>query len=267
MKTEREEVIRQMREAQEETSATMAVDSRALPMFEGGQGMQGLSGLQGVQGEEKAKEKPAKGPGLGTRWRTFRTRLLVTALVAASLSFGGWSTYHAYFERPTAAMFVTGVKDIAQLATAEAYVTTTVEGEDNKLLGMEIPIDLPGTKRHYLMLIPAKMLAGVDLQQVGEDDLLIDHGAKTIQVTLPHAAFLQESIQMEQVKLFTSDGLLRSPLNAQESIDILAQNGVIERLRTEASASGLLETAERNAESVLRSLYREFGYEVKVVFR
>lgn len=265
MKTEREEVIRQMREAQEETSATMALDSRALPMFEGGQGAreaQGLQGLQGQQGEGVAQEQ-----SLGTRWRTFRTRLFVTVLVAASLSFGGWSTYQAYFARPTAATFVTGVKDIAQLATAEAYVTTTVEGQDNKLLGMEIPIDLPGTKRHYLMLIPAKMLAGVDLQQVGEDDLLIDHGTKTIQITLPHAAFLQESIQMEQVKLFTSDGLLRSPLNAQESIDILAQHGVIERLRNEASASGLLESAERNAENVLRSLYREFGYQVKVIFR
>lgn len=265
MKTEREEVIRQMREAQEETSATMALDSRALPMFEGGQGAreaQGLQGLQGQQGEGVAQEQ-----SLGTRWRTFRTRLFVTVLVVASLSFGGWSTYQAYFARPTAATFVTGVKDIAQLATAEAYVTTTVEGQDNKLLGMEIPIDLPGTKRHYLMLIPAKMLAGVDLQQVGEDDLLIDHGTKTIQITLPHAAFLQESIQMEQVKLFTSDGLLRSSLNAQESIDILAQHGVIERLRSEASASGLLETAERNAENVLRSLYREFGYQVKVIFR
>lgn len=239
MTTEREEVIRQMREAEGETSATMALDSRALPLL----------------------------GGVGSRWRTFRTRVLVTALVAASLSFGGWSTYHAYFERPTAATFVTGVKDIAQLATAEAYVMTTVEGQDNKLLGMEIPVDLPGTKRHYMMLIPAKILAGVDLQQVGEDDLLIDHGTKTIRITLPHAAFLQESIQMEQVKLFTSEGLLRSPLNAKESIDLLARNDVIERLRGEASASGLLETAERNAESALRSLYRDFGYEVKVTFR
>jgi hypothetical protein len=258
--SELEEVIKQLREAQKETAATMTAEALLFPDL--------TAERERVVPAPAAKGK--KRPGLLRRVlrRVIgkKMRLLLTVLVLAALAMGGWSAYTAVFQGPTRETFVSGVRDMATLATAEAYVMTTVEGKDNKLFGMDIAIDLPGTKRNYFIVIPAKLLAGVDLKNLSADDVQLDSGKKQVTITLPHATFVQESIQMDQVKMFTSEGLLRSPLSAKEGVDLLSQGQVMEKLRQEANAADVLKTAEGNAEKALQGLYKGLGYEVQVKF-
>lgn len=58
------------------------------------------------------------------------------------------------------------MQDLAVLATAEAHVKVIMEQEDNKLFGKDISVDIPGTKRELLLVVPATVLAGVDLKAV-----------------------------------------------------------------------------------------------------
>jgi hypothetical protein len=257
--SELEEVIRQLREAQKETAATMTGEALLYPDL-----MKERERV--VPAPVQQKSRPGLLRRLLTRMIGKKMRLLFAMLVLAALGYGSWSAYTAVFEQPTREMFVSGVRDMATLATAEAYVMTTVEGKDNKLFGMDIPIDLPGTKRNYFIVIPAKLLAGVDLKNLSADDVQIDHGQKKVTITLPHATFVQESIQMDQVKMFTSEGLFRAPLSAKEGVDLLSQGQVMEKLRQEANAASVLKTAENNAEKALQGLYRNLGYDVQVVF-
>ncbi|ARU61154.1 hypothetical protein CBW65_08995 [Tumebacillus avium] len=243
---ELEEVVRQLKQAQEETSAAITADS-----------------LQLLPDRTAAKPLSVNLQGLFGKKRLLLV-LLFTALVAG---FSGAWYFLNVQEKPNAAVFVTGVRELSALATAEAYVMTTLEGADNKIFGIEIPVDLPGTKRSYLFVVPAKMLAGVEVGQLQEDDVRIDHDQKTIGITLPHAVFLEESIQMDQIKVFTEEGLFRSSTDLQEGLKLMSQDMVLAKLRSEAGATGVLQTAERNAEKALQELYGKLGYTLTVNYQ
>jgi hypothetical protein len=240
-----EEVRKQLKQAQEETSASLAVDPRTLSLPD-------------------AKPRHTVRT-LAMFWKFRKAWLTLLALL--TLTYSGWSLFDLNMNKPTASLFVTGVRELATLATAEAYVMTTLEGADNKLFGKTIPLDLPGTKRTYMYVIPAKILAGVDLKQVGEEDVRIDHREKKVFLTLPHATFLEEAVQVDKVRVFTEEGLFRSNTTAKEGLEMIAQATVKEKLRAEAEAAGVLQTAERNAEQALGTLYSKFGYEVVVSFK
>jgi len=233
--TQMEEVIKQLRQAEEETSAATAVVTSPVVVH--------------------------RTPGLLTWYKRVK-QLLLLVLVLLVL-YGAYALFWVD-TRPTVSSFVTGVKDLSALATAEAYVMTTVEGKDNKLFGMDISVDFPGTKRTYMFLVPAKMLAGVDLKGLSESDVEVDHELKQVRLTLPHAVFLQESIQLDKLKVYTDSGLFRANMETKEGIDLIKQGQVMEKLREEATGSGILQTAEQNAVLALQNLFRTFGYQVDV---
>ncbi|WP_170119487.1 DUF4230 domain-containing protein [Tumebacillus permanentifrigoris] len=240
-----ETVLNQLREGQSETSAALAADllqGLALPTF----------------------QKPKL--GLRKRLKRFAVRAVLT-LALLGLAGGGAYAFLAHQNKPTISSFVTGVQGMAKLATAEAYVMTTIEGQDNKLFGLDIAADLPGTKRHYMVIVPAKILAGVNLQQITASDIKLDDSAKTVEISLPHAEILEDAIQMNDIKLYTESGLLRSATTAQEGVDLIAQASVKERLRQQAQDAGLLKSAEDNATQALQKLYDQFGYHVVITYR
>ncbi|MBL0389212.1 DUF4230 domain-containing protein [Tumebacillus sp. ITR2] len=242
---ELETVLHQLREGQTEASAAIAADL-----------LQGLS----IPNFKKPKL------GLRKRVKRFVFRSVLT-LLALGLIGGGVYAYFAKENKPTISSFVTGVQGMAQLATAEAYVMTTIEGQDNKLFGMDISADIPGTKRHYMIIVPAKITSGVDLKAVSDSDIQLDDGAKTVEITLPHAQILDDAIQMNDVKVYTEEGLLRAGYTAKEGVDLIAQASVKERLNQQAKDAGLIKTAEDNATQALQKLYDQFGYHVIVTYR
>jgi hypothetical protein len=242
-----ETVLGQLREGHSEASAALAADL-----------LQGLNGLPGAAKPQKL--------GLRRRFKRFVLRSVLTVLLLGGVGLGAYLVF-AQQNKPTISSFVTGVQGMAKLATAEAYVMTTVEGQDNKLFGFDIAADLPGTKRHYMVIVPAKILAGVDLQHVSASDIKLDDSAKTVEISLPHAEILEDAIQMNDIKLYTEEGLLRSATTAKEGVDLIAQASVKERLRQQAQDAGLLKSAEENASQALQKLYDQFGYHVVITYR
>ncbi|ASS76778.1 hypothetical protein CIG75_18750 [Tumebacillus algifaecis] len=243
---ELEELVKQLKEAQEETSAAITVDS--LPLLpDRAEPNRTKADLKGLFGKKR-----------------LMIPLLLIALFAGFA--GAWSILNEE-EKPNASVFVTGVRELSALATAEAYVMTTIEGTDNRLFGFDIDLNVPGTKRTYLFVIPAKMLAGVDVGQLTTDDVRIDHDRKTIELTLPHAVFLEEAVQLDQIKIFTSEGILRSSTDLKEGLSMMTQEQVLSKLRSEAGASGILKSAEQNAEKALQELYGKVGYKLTVNYQ
>ncbi|KEO81515.1 DUF4230 domain-containing protein [Tumebacillus flagellatus] len=241
---ELETVLEQLREGHTEASAALAADL-----------LQGLS--------LPAFKKPKRSVKKRVKRFVFRSVLTILAL---GLIGGGVYAYFGKENKPTISSFVTGVQGMAELATAQAYVMTTIEGSDNKLFGMDISADIPGTKRHYMIIVPAKITSGVDLKAVQDSDIKLDDSAKTVEISLPHAKILDDSIQMNDVKVYTDQGLLRAGYSAEEGVNLISQASVKERLNQQAKDAGLIKTAEDNATQALQKLYDRFGYHVIVTY-
>ena len=154
---------------------------------------------------------------------------------------------------------------MSSLATAQGFVKAVIEQEDNQIFGKEIGADLPGTKRKLLMVVPGTVLAGVDLQQVNKNDIVVDEEKKEIQLTLPRAAILQDpSLDTDNIKTFSVEGIFRSDVDWNEGF-ALAEVAK-DMISQEAVDQGLLQAAEKNAEKSLKGFFEQLGYKVTITY-
>lgn len=162
--------------------------------------------------------------------------------------------------------FVERVQELATLATAEAHMKTAIQEEANKIFSKDIPLDIPGTKREILLVVPGTVIAGVDLKGITSKDMNINEETKVIDITLPHAELLQDpSLQMDKILAVAGGGLLSGGIKWDEGRDLTAK--AQEQMRQDAISAGLLDTAEKNAEKVLKEFFKNIGYTVNVTFK
>ena len=193
-------------------------------------------------------------------------RIFLTVLLLVVIASGvTWLFFGSTFKKEST-IAVEQVREIAKLATAEALVTVTIEEEDNKLFGKNIPVNLPGTKRELLLVVPATVIAGVDLKGITSDDIKVNENKKELEIVLPRATLIQEpAILMDHVKTISDEGLFRGEVKWDEGFDLAAEaQGDI---KDEAIKIGLLESAEKSAEKVLEGFFGNLGYTVKLTFK
>lgn len=177
----------------------------------------------------------------------------------------GFKLYQGNSSKQESVTYVERVQAIAKLATAEAHMKVVLQEDDNKILGKDISIDLPGTNRQLLLVVPATVIAGVDLKGITSKDMVINEETKEIDIALPHAELIQEpSVQLKKIQKLDDSGLLSGGVTTDEwdKLEAKAQ----EQIRQDAISEGLLETAEKNAEKVLKEFFKNIGYKVNVTF-
>ncbi|WP_231734887.1 DUF4230 domain-containing protein [Bacillus sp. FJAT-29937] len=184
--------------------------------------------------------------------------LVVITLVGIRLFTGSNS-------KQESVVFIEHVQELATLATAEAHMKAVIHEKDNKIFSKDIAINLPGTERELLIVVPATVIAGVDLKGITSKDMVINEETKEIDITLPHAELIQNpSVQMDKILAIDKGGLFRSDVKWDEGFDLAAK--AQEQIRQEANSVGLLATAEKNAEKVLKEFFKNIGYTVNVTF-
>ncbi|KKK40097.1 hypothetical protein WQ57_01455 [Mesobacillus campisalis] len=183
--------------------------------------------------------------------------LVLTIVLAVIFGFFGGKIF-----KKESITFVEHVQELSTLATAEAHMKAVIHEEDSKNF---LNINLPGTKRELLLVVPATVIAGVDLKGVTSEDMVINEETKEIDITLPHAFIRDPALQMDKVKAVDNGGLFRSDIKMDEGFEKAAE--AQEQIRQEAKSMGLLETAEKNAEKVLTEFFNNIGYKVNVTFK
>lgn len=190
--------------------------------------------------------------------------LIGLAIAIPFVAFYFMTNGSTFTEEKTA--FLEQIQDLNQLATAEAYTKVIIERQDNEVFGQSIGMNLPGTKRQLLVVIPGSVKAGVDLSGLTEEDIRVDNEEKTATLTLPPADFLGGAeIYFDQVEVFSYEGLFREKANIEEAYELAneAKRLIIE----ETAGQGVLHTAQKNAEKTLREMFAFAGYDVTIEFK
>ena len=71
-------------------------------------------------------------------------------------------------------------------------------------------------------------------------------------------------VQMDKIQTIDNSGLFSGDVKRDEGLDLAAK--AQEQIRQEAISVGLLDTAEKNAEKVLKEFFKNIGYTVNVTF-
>ncbi|MER2038163.1 MAG: DUF4230 domain-containing protein [Solibacillus sp.] len=201
-----------------------------------------------------------------TIFKFWGLKIFLIALLLIVIATGGTWLFFGNTFKNESTVFVEQVQELATLATAEAHVTVTIEEEDNKLFGNNIPVNLPGTKRELLLIVPAIVIAGVDLKEITSEDIKVNENKKELEITLPRATLIHDpAIQMDYVKTFSDEGLFRGEVKWDEGFDLAAV--AQKEIKDKAIEIGLLNSAEKSAEKVLKGFFSNLGYTVKITFK
>jgi hypothetical protein len=160
-------------------------------------------------------------------------------------------------ERParttTSPVVVEGVRELDQLATVrvtESIIVTRESGGD--------VLDRLFSGEKVLLVATGNVEAGVDLSEVGEDDVRVED--ETVTIRLPAPEVLSASLDEEATRVYDRD---YSPLNLRPDDDLVeeARAEAEERIEAAARENGILGTAETNAEQSIRALVMALGFE------
>ena len=165
-------------------------------------------------------------------------------------------------ERParttTSPVVVEGVRELDRLATVrvtESILVTRESGGD--------VLDRLFSGEKVLLVATGDVEAGVDLSEIGEDDVRVED--ETVTIRMPEPEVLSASLDEEETRVYDRD---YSPLNLRPDDDLVeeARAEAEERIEDAARENGILDTAEQNAEDSIRAFVTTLGFD-EVQFR
>lgn len=168
-------------------------------------------------------------------------------------------------ETESKGVFLERMQNLNELSTAEAYSKVIIRQENNQIFGRDIGLDIPGTKRELLVVIPGSVRAGIDFSQITEDDIEVDEEARTATLTLPNADFLGgPELFMDQIEIFTNEGLLSGGRDFPEAFELAEE--AKQMMLEETRGQGVLELAEQNAIRSVEEMFQLVDFDVTVEF-
>ena len=160
-------------------------------------------------------------------------------------------------ERParitTSSVVVEGVRELDKLATVrvtESIIVTRESASDNAL-------DRLFSGEKVLLVASGNVEAGVDLSEIGEDDVQVR--GDTVTIILPESEVLSATLDEDKTRVYDRD---YAPLNLRPNDDLVeeARATAEERIEAAARENGILDTAETNAEDSIRALAKALGF-------
>jgi hypothetical protein len=206
-----------------------------------------------------------KGGGLGT------TLVLALVIVVLGVALGvGLARFGSLLpvvgpllgEKPprttTGPVVVEGIKELDQLATVRWTESVPVTRET----GGDI-LDRLFNGEKVLVIATGEVEAGVDLGDIGKDDVTVNDD--TVTIDLPEPEILSASLDEEKTRVYDR---AFSPLNIRPDDDLVrdARLRAVEEIRAAARENNILDTAENNAEDSVRAFVTTLGFE-EVRFR
>ena len=154
---------------------------------------------------------------------------------------------------------ITMLSRTAELGTVEYTVRKAVKARDE---GDWFKIG----NRRILFSCSAHLKAGIRLDRIPLDRIVVNEAERSVSMVLPHATVLSINIPPEQIRLEYEDVTgFRSKFDDRERQALLKQ-GEREIVR-DLPKLGIFAEAETNAEEVFRTMLEQMGFEnIQIVF-
>ena len=152
-----------------------------------------------------------------------------------------------------------GFEDIGELATQEARCTeVNVTDQSKKLFGIKIPF----TQSKYIYSYDVVVKAGIDFNKI-----TWSVKDKTITVKMPESKILSCELDMDSFKVYHEEESIFTKITLKDNNKSFEK--LKETARKDSQANGLLDNADKNAETITSSFflkeYNKDEYKIKYV--
>jgi hypothetical protein len=157
---------------------------------------------------------------------------------------------------------ITAIRDLARLESAEFQIERVIDLTDKQTRFF----GLLETKDALLLVASGSVVAGVDLSELKDSDVMIDPKTRLVRVRLPRPKILSSRIDNERTYVHTR----RTDVLAErrESLETRARQEAERSIVEAAKQGGILGRAEQNSRRTIQSLVHSLGYDsIDVQFR
>ncbi|HYQ84270.1 MAG TPA: DUF4230 domain-containing protein, partial [Rubrobacter sp.] len=153
----------------------------------------------------------------------------------------------------TGPVVVEGIKELDHLATVRWTESVPVTRET----GGDI-LDRLFSGEKVIVIATGNVEAGVDLKDLGKDDVSVN--GETVTINLPEPEILSASLDEDTTRVYDRDF---SPLNIRPDDRLVEEARVraIQKIEDAARENEILDTAEHNAEDSVRAFVTTLGFE------
>ncbi|QYJ17041.1 hypothetical protein Rxycam_02878 [Rubrobacter xylanophilus DSM 9941] len=160
-------------------------------------------------------------------------------------------------ERParttTGPVVVEGIRELDQLATVRWTESVPVTRESGGTA-----VERIFTGERVLLIAVGEVEAGVDLSEIGSDDVRVS--GESVTIRLPEPQILSVSLDEEKTRVYDRDfGLLN--LRPDDVLVEEARVAALEEIEDAARENGILDAAGRGAEDSIRAFVTTLGFE------
>lgn len=138
------------------------------------------------------------------------------------------------------------LRDIGELATVEYLFTDAAKYSDSKQIK---DWNIPFTEKSFIMKWNGKIKAGIRIDEIKID---VREISNIIQITLPTAEILSYEIDNDSIELIDEKNNIFNNISIEDKVQL--DIAVEEEMKERAIENGLLEMAQKNAESIIASL-------------
>jgi hypothetical protein len=155
---------------------------------------------------------------------------------------------------PTPSVIV-AVRDLARLESTEMHVEKVIDLTDRQ----ERLFGLVQVQDAILLVAAADVTAGVDLSEIRDEDVVVDHERHRVTITLPQPRVFSARLDNENTYVHTrqTDTLARR----REDLETRARQEAERAMEAAALDAGLLARAKTNASRTVEALVRSLGFE------
>lgn len=145
------------------------------------------------------------------------------------------------------------IQQIQELSLVQYNYTGVVGFKDNKTLA---DIDIPFTKKFFLVKFDGLIKAGINLEEIKLD---IDQETNSASVTLPAATIMQNSIDEKSLTVYDQSMNILNPIKIEDYNNAISDEKDL--MEKKAIEKGILEQSDTQAKLLLTSLLTELGFE------
>ncbi|MGH9633051.1 MAG: DUF4230 domain-containing protein [Bryobacteraceae bacterium] len=143
------------------------------------------------------------------------------------------------------------VQELKELVTVKYSIQKVVGFKEQK-----VPIGAES----MLLVVQARVLGGIDLSRLSENDFIVD--GRSVLILLPAPEIMHVYLDEKNTKVWDRRITWWTPwVPFNPDLERQARMAAIEDVRKEALNMGILEEARRNAEGTIRGLLQRLGFE------
>ncbi|MBV9308557.1 MAG: DUF4230 domain-containing protein [Acidobacteriaceae bacterium] len=150
---------------------------------------------------------------------------------------------------------ITQIKQLKQLVTVRYSI--------QRVIGMTESKD-PFGSESILLMVGGEALAGVELAQLTPNDVVLSDGNHKALIALPSAKLFDTYLDEKQIKVWDRHVTWWTPwVPFNPDLEHKARLQALNEVRSAALSMGILDQAQRNAETAIRDFLAAFGIQVQ----